>query len=527
LTATTSFFTLTRRLSFGFVGLLSLLGLVAVVSLVQMHQLSGTLQQTVVAGGHHTDGLTRLERTANTVMQSLNALPGGELSDAEVMIGALDAAVKSYTDQRQAMGQEAVDDGERQLLSAVDAAAAPLFELMNGAKQANADRGVSAVFFEMRQRVGGDLARTQRAESAWSQALVKLADRDADLRRAASESAIAMATTGRWAIVVGTLAALAIGVVVAWRLVRDVAGGVHATVSAAQRMANHDLSERITHRRRDEIGQLLDTMETLRRSLHDLASGVRDACGDIDTASGEIAHGSQDLSTRAEETATSVQTTVGAITQLNGSVRQTAESASAANELARQAQDVAASGGEIVDAAVGTMGEIDGASRRISEITAMIDGIAFQTNILALNAAVEAARAGEQGRGFAVVAAEVRLLAQRSATAAKEIRTLIEASLEKVDSGSTQVRRAGEATREIVESVRRVSAMIAGITAEATQQRDGIGQASSSIARLDDVAQQNAALSEQSAAAAMSLRQQATRLKGLIERFRLESPTAH
>ncbi|HET6786607.1 MAG TPA: methyl-accepting chemotaxis protein, partial [Aquabacterium sp.] len=239
----------------------------------------------------------------------------------------------------------------------------------------------------------------------------------------------------------------------------------------------------------------------------------------ISTASAEIATGNMDLSSRTENTASSLQQTASSMEQLTGNVQQSAQAASQANELATHAAQVARRGGTLMNDVVSSMAEIDTASRRISEIITVIDGIAFQTNILALNAAVEAARAGEQGRGFAVVAGEVRSLAQRSATAAQEIKTLILASSEKVSSGTHLVNDAGTAMQQIMDSVQRVTSVIGEISHASGEQSSGIVQINQAVNQLDQMTQQNAALVEQSAAAAASLKEQVLRLNESIDTF--------
>jgi methyl-accepting chemotaxis protein len=253
---------------------------------------------------------------------------------------------------------------------------------------------------------------------------------------------------------------------------------------------------------------------------------VSQTTGSITVASGEVASGSADLSHRTELTASSLQQTASAMTQLTGTVQQSAESASTANQLAQSAVQAVQRGGAVVQQVVANMGDISTSSRKIADIIGTIDGIAFQTNILALNAAVEAARAGEQGRGFAVVASEVRSLAQRSAAAAREIKGLIGASVEKVESGSALVQQAGGMMDEIVVSIRRVSDVISEISAANQEQRNGIGQINTSVNELDGMTQQNAALVEQSAAAADSLKDQAGQLARVIGSFRLSASAA-
>ena len=289
----------------------------------------------------------------------------------------------------------------------------------------------------------------------------------------------------------------------------------------ATRIAEGHLDNRVDIQGDDEAAHLLRSLGEMQGALRTLVGQVRESAESISTASSQIASGNMDLSSRTESTASSLQQTASSMDELTGTVQQSAQAAGQANQLAGQAADAARRGSTLMDEVVTSMGEIDGASRRINEIIGVIDGIAFQTNILALNAAVEAARAGEQGRGFAVVAGEVRSLAQRSANAAKEIKTLISASGEKVDSGTRLVNDAGAAMHEIMSSVEHVSSIITEITTSSNEQSQGIGQVNQAVNELDQMTQQNAALVEESAAAAASLKEQAERLSRSISAFAL------
>ncbi|MBK1614879.1 chemotaxis protein [Rubrivivax gelatinosus] len=322
-------------------------------------------------------------------------------------------------------------------------------------------------------------------------------------------------------LVVAGAVILALGVAGFWiaRVVLRQIGGEPAEAMAAMKaVAAGDLTVSLATPHRNSLMAELDaTVKALRATI----ASVRSSVDNIGTASSEIAVGSADLSARTEQTAANLQQTAASMEQLTGTVQTTAASARQAHELAGQAAASAVSGSRAVGKVVETMGAINDSSRRITEIIAVIDGIAFQTNILALNAAVEAARAGEQGRGFAVVAGEVRTLAQRSAQAAREIKTLIDESVTRVDAGSTLVATAGSAMAALEQSVARVTTTIAEITGATTEQSTGIGEVNRAVAELDRATQQNAALVEESGAAAESLKEQARRLRDAVEVFRL------
>ncbi|WP_197904984.1 methyl-accepting chemotaxis protein [Acidovorax sp. 210-6] len=290
----------------------------------------------------------------------------------------------------------------------------------------------------------------------------------------------------------------------------------------AQRIAGGDLSARETVTRTDEFGDLLRSLYAMSEALGQMVHQVRQSTDSIATASSQIAAGNHDLSARTEQTASNLQETAAAMEQFTSTIQQSAASAQQASALATWASGVARRGGEVGKEVVSTMEDIHRSSQKIADIIGVIDGIAFQTNILALNAAVEAARAGEQGRGFAVVASEVRSLAGRSAEAAKEIKQLIGASVEKVELGSRLVQDAGGTMREIVQSVQRVTDMIGEVTAASTEQSTGIGQVNQAVVNLDQMTQQNAALVEESTAAAQSLREQAQQLAQTVSVFKVQ-----
>ncbi|WP_129128031.1 methyl-accepting chemotaxis protein [Geomonas oryzae] len=326
----------------------------------------------------------------------------------------------------------------------------------------------------------------------------------------------------RWKIIGGTAALAALIFVFAWFVARRIKEALDQAIGASRRIASGDLTGHISVESRDETGELLASLKEMNEGLAHIVGDVRNGAESIATATEEIAAGNADLSQRTEEQASALEETASSMEELTSTVKQNADNAQAANQLAINASGVAVKGGEVINRVVRTMESITDSSKKISDIIGVIDGIAFQTNILALNAAVEAARAGEQGRGFAVVAAEVRSLAQRSAAAAKEIKSLIEDSVAKVQDGSRLVEEAGRTTQDIVTSIKRVTDIMAEISAASIEQSSGIEQVNTAITQMDDVTQQNAALVEEAAAAAESLEEQAQQLVSVVARFTLE-----
>jgi methyl-accepting chemotaxis protein len=331
----------------------------------------------------------------------------------------------------------------------------------------------------------------------------------------------AIEASSRRQMIALALAVFGLTIVCGWLLTVSITRPMGRALAAAQLVAKGDLTGDIEVTSRDEAGALLQALQDMNGNLLRIVTQVRAGTETIATASSEIAAGNQDLSSRTEQQASSLEETASSMEELTATVKQNADNARQANQLAISAADVATRGGDVVARVVDTMASINDASKKVVDIISVIDGIAFQTNILALNAAVEAARAGEQGRGFAVVATEVRSLAQRSAAAAKEIKGLIGDSVARVDSGTALVGEAGRTMEEVVSSIRRVTDIVAEITAASNEQSAGIEQVNQAIAQMDQVTQQNAALVEEAAAASESMHDQSLQLSRVVGEFRL------
>jgi len=511
-----------KRLTMSFALVLSLLVVLAGVGLTQMNaimgqfnQVNGDILPSIRAGGYMQDAASAARRF------QLGAFGAEETSDKNAAFtdakseGAKFAkASESYAaiysdDEDKKLHKVVVQHGEA-FFAAVESSK-PLVLSMNDGDE----KRIAATESVMKDTYirFGELDKSLEALYAHN---IKLADNlAANAQRSFKTSTVLLISI--------TAAAIFFVGLLAWRLTRSITAPLKEAVRVADQVAAGDLKSTFNVSSHDEVGQLMQSLQTMVGSLKSVIGEVKQASEQIATASSEIAQGNADLSSRTENQASSLQQTAASIEQLTSTVKQNADSARQANQLAAAASLDASRGGEVVGQVVTTMSEIQDSSKRIADIISVIDGIAFQTNILALNAAVEAARAGEQGRGFAVVASEVRTLAQRSAQAAKEIKTLISTSVEKVDIGTRLVGDAGKSMNEIVSSVKRVTDIIAEISAATTEQSQGIQQVNVAVTQLDQMTQQNAALVEQSAAAASSLKDQAQNLNQSVSRFSVDS----
>jgi methyl-accepting chemotaxis protein len=519
--------TLRQKLVASFVTLAALVVVTATVGLISQ-------RQTQADFSRFAEGVTVRSVLVNDVIDAVNARAiaarnlvvvttdtdrAAEKAAVEAAHAKVDHAMKAL----EASVAKATDDSQGPALLAamqqVEVRYAPVaLAIVGNALKGNTEAAVTQMNNECRPLLAQLLARSNdflaHNEALTTQAVANVAD------HGRTKQALLLAV-----LAVAALTAGALGVLIPRSVQRALGADPAALSEVVNRVADGDLGP-VHGADRAPAGSVLASMSTMRDNLARIVTDVRSGSDSIATASSQIAQGNQDLSSRTEQQASSLQETAASMEELGSTVKQNADNARQANQLAQGASEVAVKGGTVVAQVVDTMKGINDSSKKIADIISVIDGIAFQTNILALNAAVEAARAGEQGRGFAVVAGEVRSLAQRSAEAAKEIKSLITDSVERVESGSALVDQAGATMDEVVTAIRRVTDIMGEITSASAEQSQGVSQVGEAVSQMDQVTQQNAALVEESAAAAESLKQQAQTLVQAVSVFKLAHGSA-
>jgi methyl-accepting chemotaxis protein len=502
------------RLSLGFGLMAALLVLVVGVAYQRLSQLQADM--TLLVELERRSGLAE-EWRSKVELNATRALAIGKAGNAAAVAEYFDPLVKATTEeingiQKELTGLVDSDKGKALLATIADQRARYIAQrtaVFKALKEGQVDEGQAMLSRDMLPVVGTYVASIR--------ALAEYQDR----RVHETTGETAAAVNGTVVLMLGMLVVcLGLAIGAGWLITRSVTAPLAVARRATEAIADGDLTQSLDAQGRDEVAEVLRGLVQMQTRLRTVVGEIRSGTDGISTSSREVAMGAQDLSQRTESSSSNLQQTASSLDEITATARQSTDSAAQANQLAGSAADVARRGGDVVAQVVATMGEIHTSSKRIGDIIATIDGIAFQTNILALNAAVEAARAGEQGRGFAVVAGEVRLLAQRSAEAAREIKSLINASVERVDAGTRLVSDAGRTMQEVVSSVQRVTDIMGEIASAAREQSAGIELVNRAIGELDQMTQQNAALVEESAAAAESLSDQAQRVADSVAVFR-------
>ena len=508
------------KLALGF-GLLIVLGMIqAGYSWSSTHKLASDLDELSGDRMVKLDQLAEVKDNTNVIARSVsNIVLVTEATEKQAEKKLIDDMRLRNAEILKTLADKTTAEKAKSLLEGIAGARGAFVSTMDKAiSLAIADKDAEATTVLLKE--------VQGAQATYFKAVDAAIDFQKEQAAQVTEAAHADVSQSTWALLLLSLGGAVIGTVTALTITRGLSrqlgGEPSEVVSITRAVAEGNLAVEV-HTRAGDTTSIMAAMADMRSRLAEVVGQVRQSSDSIATGSAQIATGNADLSQRTEEQASNLQQTAASMEQLTGTVRSNAETADQANRLASDATAAASKGGEVVGQVVSTMQEIAESSRKISDIIGVIDGIAFQTNILALNAAVEAARAGEQGRGFAVVASEVRSLAQRSANAAKEIKTLISDSVEKVETGTRQVNDAGTSMEEIVSQVKRVNALINEISAATAEQTSGISQVGDAVNQLDQVTQQNAALVEESAAAAESLKHQAARLAEVVDVFRLDA----
>lgn len=498
--------------------------------------LLGVLVLTLMAGFGMTNYISSVEDRERVALQDYEkrirlAVQWRGVTDysvAHVVMGAMSTedglsryaqektkeGIQAATALQEQLERSLTDSQGRQQLEKIAQARSKVLGIIGSINKLRADSDLDGARALLDSQMLPSVALFNQAQTD----LVTLQERMRDLAQQAGVET--RATAMLWGSV-ALAGVVLVGLLLSILVVRQITLPLARAVAVADTIASGDLTVDVQDDRKDELGNLLRSLGAMAQRLRDVVSEVRNGVDSVSSAASQIATGNHDLSGRTEQTAANLQETAASIEELTATVSQSADTARQANQLASTAVQAAERGGNVVQQVVSSMQQITSSSHKIADIIGVIDGIAFQTNILALNAAVEAARAGEQGRGFAVVAAEVRSLAQRSAEAAKEIKALISTSVSNVDAGSSQVAQAGESMHEIVASVRRVTDLIGEISAATHEQQDGFAQVNQAVSNLDQMTQQNAALVEESSAAATSMNEQAQRLAQVVSVFKV------